>query len=139
MTVDERRRHELHERLDQVLDAGHADTLMALLPPVGWADVATNQDLDALEARMEAGFAELRAEIAGLRAEIAELRGEMRAEIAALRAEMHVEIAGLRGDLVDGLSQIRVELHRELRHQLWAILGVLLVALVVSEALGRIG
>lgn len=120
MTVDERRRHELHERLDQVLDAGHADTLMELLPPVGWADVATDRDLGAVEARMQAGFAEVRAEIAAVRTEMAEFRGEVRADIADFRGEF------------------RAELQRDLRHQLWAILGVLLVALVVSEALGRI-
>lgn len=136
MTVDERRRHELHERLDQVLDAGHADTLMELLPPVGWADVATNRDLDALEARMQAGFAEVRAEITALRgevrAELATFRGEVRAEMAEFRGEVRAELAESRGEF-------RAELHRELRHQLWAILGVLLVALVISEALGRIG
>lgn len=124
MTVDERRRHELHERLDQVLDAGHADTLMELLPPVGWADVATNRDLRALEARLQAGFAEVRAEMA-------EFRGDVRAELAAFRGEVRAELAESRGEF-------RAELQRELRHQLWAILGVLLVALVISEALGRI-
>lgn len=30
-----------------------ADSLMALLPPVGWADVATKHDLAELERRLE--------------------------------------------------------------------------------------
>lgn len=110
MTIDERKRHALYERLDEVLEDEHADTLMALLPPVGWADVATKQDLHALESRMEAGFADLRTEMA-----------ELRAEVGVSRAEL------------------RTELHRELRQQLWAILGVLVVALTISEALSRIG
>ena len=29
-------------------------TLMEMLPPVGWADVATKRDLDVLEQRLEA-------------------------------------------------------------------------------------
>ncbi len=63
MTIDERRRHALYERLDEVLDEEHADTMMELLPPVGWADVATKQDLAILEARMDAGFSALRTEL----------------------------------------------------------------------------
>jgi hypothetical protein len=54
MTIDERARHRLHERLDQVLGPDEAAILMEHLPPVGWADVATKRDLDQLEARMEA-------------------------------------------------------------------------------------
>ena len=56
MSIDERRRHALYERLEGVLEAEHADTLMELLPPVGWADVATKQDLAALEQRMDLRF-----------------------------------------------------------------------------------
>lgn len=117
MTVDERRRHALYERLDALLQDEHADTLMSMLPPVGWADVATKQDLyaqsqdiRALESRMEAGFS------------------DVRAEMAELRKEPHV-----------GLAEVRAELHKELRQQLWAILGVLVMALVISEAVSRLG
>jgi len=43
-----------------VLDGEHADTVMELLPPVGWADVARKHDLDlkleAVEARLSERF-----------------------------------------------------------------------------------
>src|SRR5882757_3750567 len=56
MVLDERARHELFLRLEQVLGPESAETLMEMMPPVGWADVATKRDLDALEQRMDLRF-----------------------------------------------------------------------------------
>jgi hypothetical protein len=56
MALDERARHELFLRLEEVLGAESAETLMEMMPPAGWADVATKRDLDALEQRMDLRF-----------------------------------------------------------------------------------
>jgi hypothetical protein len=60
MGIDERTRHQLFLRLENVLGPEEATTLMEHLPPVGWADVVTKHDLDikleALEFRLLAGF-----------------------------------------------------------------------------------
>jgi hypothetical protein len=48
MAVTEKHRHELFNEVERVLGPQHAETLMELLPPVGWADVATKHDLDSL-------------------------------------------------------------------------------------------
>jgi hypothetical protein len=56
MAIDERARHELHRKLEEVLGAEEAATLMAHLPPVGWADVATKHDLAQLEERLNLRF-----------------------------------------------------------------------------------
>lgn len=56
MTVSERSRKELYDRLEELLGPGEAETMMEHLPPVGWADVATRKDLELLEASMRAGF-----------------------------------------------------------------------------------
>ena len=53
MAIDEARRHELHEKARRVLGAEAGDTLMELLPPVGWADVATKQDVETLVTRVQ--------------------------------------------------------------------------------------
>jgi len=53
MVVDDRARHGLHNRLVDVLGDDAAATLMAHLPPVGWADVARRDDLDRLERRID--------------------------------------------------------------------------------------
>ena len=51
MAITDESRCQLRQRLEEVLGAEEAITLMAHLPPVGWADVATKRDLDALEER----------------------------------------------------------------------------------------
>lgn len=56
MAIDERARHELHRKLDEVLGPQEAATLMAHLPPVGWADVATKDDLNHLREYMDVKF-----------------------------------------------------------------------------------
>lgn len=71
MSVTERQRHELHEWAKRVGDEEVAATLMELLPPVGWADVATKRDLDHLRS---------------------ELRSELRADMSELRADVHREL-----------------------------------------------
>ena len=56
MTVTEKQRHELIKRFEETLGPEHAETMMELLPPVGWADVATKHDLDALRANVALMF-----------------------------------------------------------------------------------
>lgn len=58
MAITEESRYQLFQRLEELLGSEKVATLMELLPPVGWADVATKRDLDqlrgALEARIDA-------------------------------------------------------------------------------------
>jgi hypothetical protein len=73
MSVDERSRLQLAEAVKRMLGDDEGITLMELLPPVGWADVATKADLlhlerrfDELEGRFDVRFDELEQRI-GLR------------------------------------------------------------------------
>ena len=97
MVVDERARHELHGRLAEVLGAEEATTLMSLLPPVGWVDVATKHDLDSLGRELRAEIGQLRSEVHG---EIGQLRGELLKEIGGLRGEFHRDLGLLTRTLV---------------------------------------
>jgi hypothetical protein len=54
--IDERTRHEMYLGLEEKLGTAVADALMAHLPPIGWADVATKHDLEELGRRMELRF-----------------------------------------------------------------------------------
>jgi len=79
MSVDERHRLQLADAAKRALGDDAGITLMELLPPVGWADVATKQDLvllradlDALELRLEArlerGFRQILVTVSSLMA-----------------------------------------------------------------------
>lgn len=58
MAITEKQRRELFTKAEEVLGEANAETLMSHLPPVGWADVATKQDLAALEGRLEGRLAQ---------------------------------------------------------------------------------
>lgn len=46
MAVTEERRHRLYSKLETLIGEEDASTMMELVPPVGWGDVATKRDLD---------------------------------------------------------------------------------------------
>lgn len=82
MALDERARHELFLRLEEVLGPEPAETLMEMMPPVGWADVATTRDLDALEQRMALRFEAIGHQLGAARNELlAAFRGELLAAV----------------------------------------------------------
>ena len=83
MVSDEDRRN-LYDALERQLGQSPAGTLMELLPPVGWADVARQSDLVAV-----------RGEMALLRGEMGELRGELKGEMAGIRAEIKAQLPRL--------------------------------------------
>lgn len=74
MAIDERSRHDLFTRLEEILGHDHATILMEHLPPVGWADVATKTDLAHLETRFDARLEAMEHRL------IATFRGEMIAQ-----------------------------------------------------------
>jgi hypothetical protein len=71
MSITEASRFQLRTAIGQILSEEAADTLMELLPPVGWADVATKTDLQHLREE--------------LKADILNLRNEFKSDIHALQ------------------------------------------------------
>ena len=53
MSITEASRFQLRTAIGKILDEEAADTLMELLPPVGWADVATKTDLQHLRDELK--------------------------------------------------------------------------------------
>ena len=71
MSITEASRFQLRTAIGQILSEEAADTLMELLPPIGWADVATKTDLQHLRDE--------------LKADMLNLRNEFKADIQALQ------------------------------------------------------
>jgi hypothetical protein len=78
MSITEASRFQLRTAIGQILDEEAADTLMELLPPVGWADVATKTDLQHVRDE--------------LKGDIQNLRDEMKAEMRALQLTIEIAI-----------------------------------------------
>lgn len=96
MSVSEDRRIAVLEAATHHWGRDVAVTLMEMLPPSGWGDVATRQQLDALRREL---LGQLDREVGALRGEIGALRVELQSEIALLRAELHAEMALLRAEV----------------------------------------
>ena len=83
MVIDERSRLDLYRRLEEVLGAEEADTLMSHLPPGGWSEVSTKHDLEQTRALMKADLDLFRTEVRG---ELDGFRSEVRGELDGFRS-----------------------------------------------------
>lgn len=126
--VSDQDRRELYEALERGLGGGPAATMMELLPPVGWADVARQSDVVALRGEMAQLRGELKGEIAEFRGEMGELRGEM----GELRGELKGELAEVRGEL----SKLSARIDGQIPRFIWANVPVVasLAGLVLAVA-----
>ncbi|MEZ5374129.1 MAG: hypothetical protein R2704_15655 [Microthrixaceae bacterium] len=97
MTMTESDRYHLHQQLEAALDERGANTMMELLPPVGWADVATKRDLDQLEERTD-----LRFDNVDLKLTQVDLRAEART--AKLRADLTEAGRKMQGTLLSAIA-----------------------------------
>jgi hypothetical protein len=111
MTVDDRTRLNLHQRLTEVLGSEEADTLMSHLPPVTWQEVATKGDLDSLRVVLTT---DLRSAEAGIRSDMqtmeSSIRGDMKAMEASIRSDMKAMETEIRSDMKAMETEIRSDM-----------------------------
>ena len=117
MSVDERSRLQLAEAVKRALGDDEGITLMELLPPVGWADVATKHDLLMLERRMDGRFESL------------EARMNARFERFEARMDARFERVDARFESLE--HKFMGELHRELNRQTWKMFSINAAAMSV--------
>ena len=113
MAINEQVRHQIHLKLEESLGPEIAAAVMELLPPVGWADVATKSDLEH-------------------HAEVNKTEHEHITEIN--RREHEALVLGLR-------EEIRAQgerLEHELRSQLFKIMTFMTTLAAVSLVVARL-
>lgn len=114
MTSSDNDRRILHAAVEQMCGPRPAEILMEHLPPAGWSDLATRNDVESasllLRTDMEIGFEKVRAEFSAVRA-------EMRTEFSNIRAEM----AAMRAELV-------AYIEKGFRSQTWKLVGALIAS-----------
>ncbi|MFP3899667.1 MAG: hypothetical protein ACLFXM_02350 [Acidimicrobiia bacterium] len=104
--IDERARHELYRAVEDLLGTEHADTLMSLLPPVGWADVATKDDLRQLEGRLDARFTRVDARFAQLESSLDARFAQLESTLDARFSDVDARFAQLESSLDARFSDV---------------------------------
>jgi hypothetical protein len=110
MSITEASRFQLRTAIGQILSEEAADTLMELLPPVGWADVATKTDLQ-------------------------HLRDELKAEIHSLRVEFRADIHALQLSFETTLEK---RLHEQTKWFITTMIAMNAVTVAVAVALSKL-
>ena len=92
MALTHAQRTSMFNTLAEVMGQDDAETMMQHLPPSGWDNVATKEDLRAgfaeITTAMTDGFAQAAVERAEIKSQAAVERAEIRAEAATERAEI---------------------------------------------------
>ena len=108
MAATQQQRAKLYTTLAETMDEEAADTLLSELPPGGWEQMATKEDLAGVEARLTAaitaGLAELSVKMTDGLAQAAKERTEGFAHAAKERAEGFAHAAKERADIHTQLS-----------------------------------
>ncbi|MGH9223090.1 MAG: hypothetical protein ACRD2W_04745 [Acidimicrobiales bacterium] len=134
-------REALEAALRRELGSGPAATLLALLPPVNWGDVARQSEL----VPMRADIAELTADVAVLKADVGVLKadvGVLKIDVAVLKAdvsglkddvsEIRTDVAGLKRDMVEVKVQLAKQVPTLITANVASMIGV--AGLVLAAA-----
>jgi len=90
--VNDADRRKLYAALSEAIGPKPSDLLMELLPPTGWAHLATQQDIATVRADIDIAKTELRIEIN-------DLRTELKAEIQDVRIELKSDLQDVKNML----------------------------------------
>ena len=123
----------MYQRLEEVLGREEASTLMEHLPPVGWADVATKRDIDALAAATKSDIAVLRGDFEHVAAAI---RSDLEHVAATIRSDFDHHRAATKRDLEHLGDTLRAEWRDALLHQTYFLTGAMfsLAGILVAAA-----
>lgn len=118
MTSTDNDRRILHSALEAACGPRPAEILMEHLPPAGWRDLVTKDDLVLARSGIQLEIEKFRSEV---HLELEKLRTEVQIEIEKLRSEMHVGLEKLRTELIERIEQ-------GFRSQTWKLIGALIAS-----------
>ena len=121
MSITEASRFQLRTAIGQILSEEAADTLMELLPPVGWADVATKTDLQHLRDELKSDIQNLRVTT---KTDLQHLRDELKGDIHALQLTIE--------------ATFEKRLHEQTRWLITTMIAMNTVMLAASVALSKL-
>jgi len=118
MTISEESRHRLYLRLEEVLGSEEASVLMEHLPPVGWAEVATKRDIDALAVVTKRDIDAL---AMVTKREIDALAVVTKRDLDALESRMDLKLESVASRIEGRLDRELRGVDRELRLMTWRL------------------
>ena len=121
MSITEASRFQLRTAIGQILSEEAADTLMELLPPVGWADVATKTDLQHLRDELKGDIQNLRV---ATKSDLQHLRDELKGDMHALQLTFE--------------ATLEKRLHEQSRWLITTMIAMNTVMLAASVALSKL-
>ncbi len=152
MALTRAQRTSMFNTLAQVMGQDDAETLMQHLPPSGWDNVATKEDLRAgfaeTTAAIAAGFAQAAVERADIKAQaatgLAQVKGvvtaglaqaaveraDIKAQAAVERADIKAQAAVERADIKAQAALERAEIIRRQAWHLYIVVSTIVVASV---------
>ncbi len=121
MSITEASRFQLRTAMGLILSEEAADTLMELLPPVGWADVATKTDLQHLRDELKGDIQNLRV---ATKSDLQHLRDELKGDMHALQLTFE--------------ATLEKRLHEQSRWLITTMIAMNTVMLAASVALSKL-
>ncbi len=118
MSAGEEERLTLLSRLTEAIGADAARTIMESLPPMQWDQLATKDDLRALEERLVSKF----------NGEFVKINGEF--------AKVYGEFANVRGEIKELRGSISLEISKQTRTLVFTMVGFALTVWISIFAIG---
>ena len=129
MSAGEEERLTLLSRLTEAIGADAARTIMESLPPMQWDQLATKDDLQALEERLVSKF---NGEFVKVNGEFDKIRSEINGEFA----KVYGEFANVRGEIKELRGSISLEISKQTRTLVFTMVGFALTVWISIFAIG---
>lgn len=125
MTSTDNDRRILHAAVEQMCGPRPAEILMEHLPPAGWRDLATRNDVESASLLLRT---DMEIEFEKVRAEFADVRAEMRTEFSNIRTEMRTEFSNIRAEMAAVRAELITYIEKGFRSQTWKLVGALIAS-----------